>query len=634
MKSWTSTGLPSLKLFIALISCFLIPLANAQRTIHIPADAPTVQAGIDLANAGDTVSISPGTYGPIDFRGKAITVAGSGPGVILDGHLAIGAVVTFNSGEKRDSILQNVTVQRGVSGPTPTAGGVFIYYASPTILDSIILNNQGCGIGVVSGAPSIQGNTITGNKYGFDTPGSPGCVPNQFGGGGIELYGAASGPMNAEIIGNTIENNTDANSGAGIDAWDAGRPLIESNTIANNTGKTLGAGITIEGNTSPVIVQNLVYGNIINTNNIEVPAGADAGAAINLRLTAGEYQTLPTFIVNNTFVGNSLIGPGPQYGSQILLGLEYNNVSFYNNLIVGEDSLSPIACIPSNAVGAVPIGLPTFDNNDVWNLNDGAILYWGSCTNQTGKYGNISADPNFVTDASSQYPYELGLSSPAVDSGDNNAPMLTQTDVLGQPRIQNAKGLSRALVDLGVYEYRGVPAPTPAPTDFTLTTTPETVFVRLGQKVNLTVVVTAAAASLGKVVLGCSGLPVTVSCTFSMPALSFMNSGSQSATMTLATTTAEAVLHEHASSDLPIALEGLLILPTLLTGTQARSRHRLPRCFRIGTLLVMISLVGLSGCGNDRYTGGGTQIYQLTVQGYAVNSGLTKATSSAVTVMQ
>jgi hypothetical protein len=44
--------------------------------------------------------------------------------------------------------------------------------------------------------------------------------------------------------------------------------------------------------------------------------------------------------------------------------------------------------------------------------------YIAACADQTGQNGNISADPNFATNANTPHPYQLQLSSPAIDNGD------------------------------------------------------------------------------------------------------------------------------------------------------------------------------------------------------------------------
>ena len=51
---------------------------NAQSTIHVLADQPTIQTAINAADNGDTVLAVPGTYSEnINFNGKAITVTSS-----------------------------------------------------------------------------------------------------------------------------------------------------------------------------------------------------------------------------------------------------------------------------------------------------------------------------------------------------------------------------------------------------------------------------------------------------------------------------------------------------------------------------------------------------------------------------
>src|SRR5215831_9548513 len=160
--------------------------------IRVPSDQPTIQSAINVATFGDTVIVAPGTYVEnINFGGKAITITSeSGPQVtIIDGRNA-DSVVSFISGEGRDSVLNGFTLQNGIANQSPLeGGGISIQGSSPTITNNAIRNNQACdggGIGIGFGSPLIQLNTITSNRAGTNF-----CSGGNSG-GGILIRGASS----------------------------------------------------------------------------------------------------------------------------------------------------------------------------------------------------------------------------------------------------------------------------------------------------------------------------------------------------------------------------------------------------------------------------------------------------------
>ncbi len=408
---------------VILIPSFLAPFVFA-KTINIPANQPTIQAGINAAAKGDTVLVSPGTYNEnINFRGKAITVKSSaGPKVtIIDGG-GISAVVIFSLKETRASVLRGFTIRNGLSGTATSnyvGGGILINNASPTIQGNVIENNlavyAGGGIGINLGSPLIEGNTIQDNgqspSYDFGA-----------GGGGIGVIGAGS----AQIVGNVIRNNSWNNAGAGfgggIALYNSGSTLVENNIIQGNVAGTWGAAMWTYGDTSgTVVAQNLITGNSAAEN--------DSGLYLDSTLAA---------LVNNTITD----GPKVLYSTRytVLLPDDASTIVANNLIIAFSSASSAVECINSLTNPA------NFYNNNVYSSQGPAYVF---CTDQTGTNGNISANPEFAAKSN----FRLKAGSPAIDAGNNSAPDLAGTDLAGNPRIVNGNDGATAIVDMGAYEF-------------------------------------------------------------------------------------------------------------------------------------------------------------------------------------
>lgn len=226
--------------FLLLALVVFIASSHAQNTIHVPTDQPTIQAGIDAANNGDTVLVAPGTYNEnIDFKGKAITVtsgatAFSGAASTIISGSAVGPVVVFQSNEPSASVLNGFTVQNGHGSGTfgPNGGGISIAQASPTITNNIVTNNIGCGVLVFNlASPLIQENDIKQNKPdAFNTCATPTSEASP--GTGLAIIGAA----NVQVIGNTIEENFGSQSlpAGGVTIQNSSQVLLKNNIIRNN----------------------------------------------------------------------------------------------------------------------------------------------------------------------------------------------------------------------------------------------------------------------------------------------------------------------------------------------------------------------------------------------------------------
>jgi parallel beta helix pectate lyase-like protein len=572
-----------------LTSAFGTSASKAQQTIHVPADQPTIQAGIDAAGNGDTVLVAPGTYVEnISFKGKAITVtSSSGPAqTIIDGSQG-DIVVRFVSGETRASTINGFTIKDAGASQYPNNNpnlyfhGILVSYtttnsvSNPTITNNIITQNHGYGIEVHFGGAFISGNTISYTTTQYDPRMDFGCDYDD--GDGIYIDGTPNDSSVTTVIqGNIIERNVGHCLGGGIGLYAAGAPTVTNNIIRYNESLGEGGGIYMVNGNALSIVQNLIYGNI----------SAGGGGGIYL---GNSSQNL--LIVNNTIVGNT-ISPNPDIidfyedGSQIFFAGSVSGTLFFNNIIVAGDSYSAVACNPSyQYLSTTPL---TINNSDILNFSGPTFGGW-CVVPPTVTSGTISADSQFVTTPNG--PFRLGAGSPAINAGTPSAPQLPPQDLAGNSRIQGNA------IDMGAYEgsFVGIGSALP---DFSLSSAPSSLSITAGQSGMAVVSVTPTGGFIGTLSFACSGLPIGAHCSFSQPKLATGGDNavvSTNLTVTTSAAVAGVVLTVCAKSNpthcsTSASLNALLVVFVLIGGgTLLRSTAK-PQRF-LSFVVVLLSLM-------------------------------------------
>ncbi len=249
------------------------------KILYVPAEYPTIQGAIDAAQAGEEVSVSPGTYyetivlkawvvvrsegseeehlnhqaarrTTIDANGALKPVVEGADGAVIDGFTLTGLGKVNHhlpdhphGVECRGSspiIINNIVHHMGSTGiGTHVLDGK---EAAPYIGNNIIHHNEGLGIGNNhESAATVVGNIVYANSE-----------------VGIGIRNGAH-PL--------IEYNIVYNNGwAGIGARDGSFPIIRGNKVYNNgvsKSASLGAGIGIANTFVPIVEDNEVFSNYL-----------------------------------------------------------------------------------------------------------------------------------------------------------------------------------------------------------------------------------------------------------------------------------------------------------------------------------------------------------------------------------
>ncbi len=413
----------------------------------------TIQEGINRASNGETVLVRSGSYGPIVFNNRAITVRRetdtilptitdtggttkvqfiNGDTSVLDGFGITGSSSRGIVSTASSPTIKNCTIWNNQTDGINGGAGILLSNSNAQIIDCIIgpdnqaifgsgnsNSGQGGGISIVNGTPQITGCTIQDNT-------AAGSLGN---GGGIAIKNGYPVITNCIVSGNTASGNI---GGGGV--WISSPPFLEEETTsaASCEGGCPGSAYTVK------------LRNCLITGNAASGTTAKGGG---LYVSSDDTEGT-TEISNCTISDNSATGDGSG-----IFGFANRCITLRNSILWDNGS---------GGLGSeitLEQGMRVFLRYD--DIEGGLSNIKLSTTSlycletQCDSSQILNSDPNFCNG------YHLCRVSPCIDSGDNGAvPSGITLDLDGNTRFvddlctSNTGCGTAPIVDMGAYEYQ------------------------------------------------------------------------------------------------------------------------------------------------------------------------------------
>ena len=345
---------------LTFFSLLILASTALTATIAVPDDYSTIQAAINAANYGDTVSVRAGTYSPstngemfpINMRNGVNLIGEGADSCVLDAEMT-NCVILCDGITDTATIIEGFSITNGgifYDGEPGVGGGIVCCYgSSPTIAHNTLTGNSaewGGGITCeIGSSPTITNNTITGNH------------PPK--GGGIWCKDSTSNPT---ITNNIIYENSGTYFG-GIICWLGSSPTITNNTVSGNIA-VFGGGI-LASEPGTTITNNIITGNIA----LEMGGGLGAELGSSATITYNDVWDNAPIDYYDCVPGVGCISVNPSFVDPV--GGDYHLQSSSPCIDIGDNSALGLPAIDFDGSARIHDG----DENGTYIVDMGADEY-------------------------------------------------------------------------------------------------------------------------------------------------------------------------------------------------------------------------------------------------------------------